>query len=265
MGADNQLKDYRVGEVSYTKHGTKATIVEYLNRHKVLVEFGDKFRYRYYTSYANFKHGNLTNPYEVRTKDGRNIGYIGVGKYNSKNAKEAYQKWRAIIQRCFCSDYKDKANLSIASYEPCNICEEWLNFQNFAEWYYSNLYKCDEQLCVDKDILFHNNKEYSPDKCVIVPRRINLLFIKELGRRGNLPIGVSIDKRNNQYVSQISKIINGKHKGIRIGQFRTIPEAYEAYKREKEKYIKEIADEYKDVIPSFIYEALYKYEIYITD
>lgn len=63
----NQLKD-RVGEVSYTKYGTKATIVQYINYKKVLVKFHDNYGYEYFTSYENFKKGSLTNPYECRNK-----------------------------------------------------------------------------------------------------------------------------------------------------------------------------------------------------
>ena len=63
MGKDNQLKD-RTGEVSYTKYGTKATIIQYINNKKVLVEFDDDYKYRYYTTYINFTHGRLTNPYD---------------------------------------------------------------------------------------------------------------------------------------------------------------------------------------------------------
>ena len=33
----------------------------------------------------------------------------------------------------------------------------------------------------------------------------------------------------------------------------------------KEKYIKEVADEYKDKIPQKLYEALYAYKVEITD
>lgn len=259
MSADNQLKDYRVGEVSYTKYGTKATIVEYVNTKKVLVEFDDKHHYRYYTSYLNFKNGQLTNPYETRCGNG--IGYIGIGKYNSKNSKMIYQKWRAIIQRCCCDDYKDESNYSIASYEPCTICEEWLCFQNFAEWYYENSYECSEPLCVDKDILVHNNKAYSPETCMLVPRRINLLFIKELGRRGDLPIGVYLDKRKGNYLATISK--SGKPHHVGVSKNPQI--AFEIYKKEKEKYIKEVADEYKPIIPQKLYDAMYNYEILITD
>lgn len=67
MGSDNQLKSHRVGEVSYTKYGTKATIIEYINSKKILVEFDDDFNYRYYTTYTNFKNGRMTNPYEKRS------------------------------------------------------------------------------------------------------------------------------------------------------------------------------------------------------
>ena len=41
--------------------------------------------------------------------------------------------------------------------------------------------------------------------------------------------------------------------------------AFEAYKKEKEKYIKEVAEEYKSVIPTELYDAMYKYKILITD
>lgn len=40
--------------------------------------------------------------------------------------------------------------------------------------------------------------------------------------------------------------------------------AFEAYKK-KEKYIKEVADSYKSVIPIKVYDAMYQYEILITD
>jgi hypothetical protein len=33
----------------------------------------------------------------------------------------------------------------------------------------------------------------------------------------------------------------------------------------KENYIKQVADEYKDLIPQKVYEALYRYEVEIND
>ena len=45
---NNQLKENRIGEVSYTKYGTKAVIIEYVNYNKVLVEFQDQYKYSLY-------------------------------------------------------------------------------------------------------------------------------------------------------------------------------------------------------------------------
>lgn len=253
---NNELKDIRVGEVSYTKYGTKATIIEYINRRKVLVKFDDEYGYKYYTSYTNFKKGMLTNPYECRNKDG--IGFLGVGKYNSKKHKTAYLKWKAILYRCTRNDYSDK---SISSYKECIVCEEWLNFQNFASWFYSNEYTCNEPLCVDKDILVHGNKLYSPNTCLLVPQRINLLFVKEKGRRGNSLIGAQKKCNTNLYTSMLSTSEGNKY----LGLFPNQQEAFYAYKKAKEKYIKEVADLYKNIIPQKVYDAMCSYQVEITD
>lgn len=88
MGKDNQLKD-RTGEVSYTKYGTKATIIQYLGRNDIEIMFNDEFQHTMHTTYRRFKNGNIRNPYD-RTVYG--IGYVGVGKYktqiNGVNTKE---------------------------------------------------------------------------------------------------------------------------------------------------------------------------------
>lgn len=245
----------RVGEVSYTKNGTKATIIEYVNTHKVLVEFDDKYKYQYWTSYGNFQRGQPTNPYECREKNG--LGFIGVGEYNSKEHKVAYAKCRAMLQRCI----NPMADKSTESYVECEVCNEWMNFQNFAKWYYENEYPCNnEPLCVDKDILIHGNKIYSPDTCILVPQRINLLFIKELKRRGDLPIGVQ-KHTNGGYTSLLSTYEGKKY----LGYFYDTNLAFATYKKAKEKYIKEVADSYKNIIPQKVYEAIINYRIEITD
>ena len=37
------------------------------------------------------------------------------------------------------------------------------------------------------------------------------------------------------------------------------------YSRLKEDYIKQVADEYRSLIPNKLYEAMYKYEVEIND
>ena len=73
MGKDNQLKD-RTGEVSYTKYGTKATTVQYINNKDVLVEFNDDYRFQYHTTYINFK--NVLSELEIMIQ---NIYHIQLG------------------------------------------------------------------------------------------------------------------------------------------------------------------------------------------
>lgn len=253
---NNPNKSERIGEISYTKHGTKAVIVNYINNKRVLVEFCDEYKYQYWTTYINFINGRLTNPYEPRSSRGL-YGYIGVGKYNSKKDYIAYGKWKGILQRCFNS----QKYYSTLSYNECVVSKEWLNFQNFAEWYYQNVYLCDESLCVDKDILYHNNKEYSAEKCLLVPLKINLIFVKEKSDRGNLPIGVQKCHIKNKFISTLSIDSCTKYLGI----FDTPEDAFQAYKTSKEAYIKQLADTYKEIIPDYLYDILYHYEVQKDD
>ena len=50
-----------------------------------------------------------------------------------------------------------------------------------------------------------------------------------------------------------------------LGVYDTQEEAFEVYKEFKERYIKKVADYYKDKIPDKLYQALYNYEVEITD
>ena len=62
--------------------------------------------------------------------------------------------------------------------------------QIFSDWSDENKYKCGERLHIYKDILYPGNKIYSPDTCILVPQRINLLFMNKPNKRG-LPNGIS--------------------------------------------------------------------------
>jgi hypothetical protein len=143
------------------------------------------------------------------------------------------------------------------------VSEEWLNFQNFAKWYDKNYYEINgEKMEIDKDILVKRNKIYSPETCVFVPKRINLLFVKKDATRGDLPIGVCFFKRDKKY--QVNcKDENGKD--IYLSRYNNIEEAFEVYKEFKESVIKKVANEYKGKIPANLYNALINYKVEITD
>ena len=47
----------------------------------------------------------------------------------------------------------------------------------------------------------------------------------------------------------------------RVGAFKTETEAFQAYKKAKEEYVKEFAEKYKNKIPNKIYDVLIKWEV----
>ena len=164
-----------------------------------------------------------------------------------------------MLRRC----YSEKHQIKNPSYKQCSVCEEWLCYANFEKWYDDNYYEVPNQIMnLDKDILSKGNKIYCPDKCIFVPKEINSTFVNSRSVRGEYPVGVNYNIKNKKF---ISRCCIGKRHRIHLGSFNTPEEAFYAYKEFKEKYIKQIADEYKQYIPQKLYDAMYRYEVEITD
>lgn len=194
------------------------------------------------------------------------LGYLGEGDYSPRKdgvKTIQYNYWYDMLRRC----YNKKALEKRPTYEDKYVCEEWLNFQNFAKWFDENYYKIGnrDKMCLDKDILNKGNKIYNADNCIFVPERINTLFLKSNAKRGKYPIGVSYHKRDNKFYSQCKTLIDGVQKNNFLGYYNTPEKAFEVYKKFKENYIKEVADEYKNVIPVELYKAMYGYVVEIND
>lgn len=256
MSADNQLKNNRVGEVSYSKYGTKATIIQYKNNKQVLIEFNDDYHYQYWTKYTNFINRSITNPYD---KNICSCGFIGAGKYNSKH--KAYPTWFNMIKRCY-----GKVTTSNESYLGCTVDKEWHNFQNFAKWFDEHYYECNETLMIDKDISVKNNKVYSSKTCLLVPKTLNLIFVNSQSRKNNLPTGVSIIRKGNRFKYQVflstSADKSTSHNStVYLGMFNYADDAFLAYKKAKEQYIKNILLHYKGIVPEDVYNTIYNYEV----
>ena len=163
--------------------------------------------------------------------------------------------WYSMIQRCYKECYDNKP-----TYLECSVCDEWLCYENFEKWFNENWYEVpDKTMCLDKDILIKGNKIYSPETCCFVPQEINKLFTTHKRFRGETVIGVN--KLNDKFQASCNKY----KQSISLGVYNTQEEAFDAYKNFKEQYIKEVADLYKEYIPQKLYNALYEYEIEITD
>lgn len=253
-------REERLGEINISNEGCKMMIIEYKNKNNIIIEFQDEYKAKIHTDYTTFKRGEIKNPFYPSVYG---VGYLGEGKYKaSENGKKtkAYEVWRNMLKRCYDPYYINK-NLT---YIDCYVCNEWLNFQIFAEWWENNVYNCNnERMELDKDILIKRNKIYSPETCMIVPHRINILFVKSNARRGEYPIGVSPNKRDNCLRVDCNTLEKREYLG-RFPLNRPF-QAFYTYKTFKELYIKQVANEYRELIPLKLYEALYRYEVEIND
>ena len=248
----------RTGEETYNNFGSKMIITKYNNRFDIDIYFPEYDYTVNHAEYSAFKKGQIKCPYERRTYG---IGYLGDGEYSSReNGKttKCYKVWQSMLERCYDSKYQEK----YPTYIGRTVCDEWLDFQNFAEWFEDNYYQIEnEVMCLDKDILVKGNKIYSPETCCFVPEKINTLFTKRDNDRGKCPIGTYQLPSGNYGVY----CNNGYGKSDYLGTYSNKEEAFRVYKQYKEKVIKQVADKYKEFIPQELYEAMYNYEVEIDD
>ncbi len=97
------------------------------------------------------------------------IGYLGSGRniaFASGKPSKSYSTWSNMLKRCYC----EASLIARPTYAGCYVCDEWHNFQNFAEWFDTNYV---EGFHLDKDTLVDGNKIYSPATCVFISHADN--------------------------------------------------------------------------------------------
>ena len=263
----NTKNTNRIGEIGTDKYGTQAKIIKYKNCHHITIEYQDKYKHRQDITYQSFLKHSFANPYHPIVYERGIIGCKYPMTINGNNTKE-YNTWSNMLERCYSKEFKkDKP-----TYEDACCCDEWLYYPNFYEWLHSQE-NFDKWISLrfsslDKDILVKGNKLYSPNTCCLVPHYVNTLFVKKDANRGEFPIGVYYDKKNKLFRSHVSKLNDENiSKQEDLGSYHTPTEAFLAYKKEKEAYIKKIAQEEYDEgnITKQCYNAMMKYEVEITD
>lgn len=142
------------------------------------------------------------------------------------------RKWRDMIRRCY--DQKRKASLHPLS--SCTVCDEWLVFSNFLKWAERQDYEGKE---LDKDILSGPSKIYSPDTCLFVDRKINMLVVGL-----NTAKGYCFLKSRNKFYCSVKNSITDKLEFI--GLYDTEEQAKAAYTSRKKQIIHEFAQSMDD-------------------
>lgn len=256
MGRNRLDKTKREGEIKTLSCGKDAMLIKYINARNVVVKILDTNEI-IECGYSTFKKGFIKYRYTPSLYE---IGYIGEEKTVDDNRKilTSYKHWVSMLKRC----YDEKFHSKHKTYIGCTVCKEWHNYSNFKKWFNENYYEIDgETMALDKDILVKENKIYSPKTCIFVPGRINGLFVKREAELRDYPIEVEKIKGKNKYIARLKKYGKLTH----IGVSDTPEGAFDLHKQAKEQYIKEVADEYKDKIPQKLYDAMYRYEVEITD
>ncbi len=132
----------------------------------------------------------------------------------------------------------------------------WQYYQDFAEWFHSQVGSNIVGWHLDKDIIIPGNKVYGPDTCCFVPQSLNKLLTHNKTTKGEFDVGVHLKKSSGKYGATISIDTIRHH----IGYFETPEEASVAYQIAKIKDIHRQANLYKGMIDPRAYDALINYK-----
>lgn len=188
------------------------------------------------------------------------IGIKGTEYPSSVNGKllKEYTTWQSMLLRC-TNKYWQK----YPTYIGTTCSDNFKSYSYFYEWCqtqtgFGNKDENNERWNLDKDLLVKGNKIYSEATCVFVPQKLNSLLNRHNASRGDYPIGVCLQKINCRFISYCS---DGTGRRKHLGVFNTPQQAFQAYKTFKEALIKQVANDYINLIDNRAYQALMNYEV----
>ena len=249
-----------VGKVCKSKSSGDFKILKYNDSANVEIQFLNT-GFEATVELVQVKRGNVKDPH-VPSVYG--VGVIGTkypSKVNGRNTKE-YDLWYSMLRRCYSDKYQKKQ----PTYKGCGVSDNFKSYEYFYDWCHKQIGFDNDgngnPFQLDKDLLITGNKVYSETTCVFLPQEINQVLTKSTASRGEYLIGVYWSKTHKAFAAQVSK---SKGKKEHLGFFKTELEAYNAYKKAKEAFVKEQANKWKGKIDERAYEALINYTVEITD
>lgn len=205
--------DISIGSIHETKNNGKVEVVCKTKKSTVLVRFLET-GYEKECRFDDVRTGSIR---DRLAKTVYGIGVIGVGIHKpmiGPDHNPAYKSWSRMLERCYSVRWQ-KAK---PTYIGCTVCEDWLNYQIFSEWYYSNYPKDGKEYQLDKDIKVDGNKIYSPETCMFVTPEENSIKAHARNATVKNPEGVTVSiynvarfcRENNLKQTELGKVINGK-------------------------------------------------------
>ena len=137
-----------------------------------------------------------------------------------------------MMRRC----YSDSCHKVQPTYKGCEVCDDWLVFSSFKRWM-ENQDWSGKQL--DKDLLIPGNKIYSPDACSFVSKQLNMFTTDSAASRGDYPIGVFFNSREEKIQSQCRNPFTRKQENL--GFFDCEIKAHKEWLKRKHQLACELA------------------------
>ena len=216
----------QVGDSFDLNNGSSAVIVEYVTHDEINVV--TRTGYKTTVKMGSLKRGQVADKFWPTVLG---IGYVGVGNYGRANNYGAYKVWAEML-----NEHKHSA---------IKMCDDWLNFQIFAEWFYRSNWKYGwkfNALLIDPKANVH-----SEQTTIFIPRWLDSM----LYGRGHNPSGISLSYgkwRSSLKVNKqlIHHCVNNSKK-----------EAIESYREAKKAYILEAME--SGELPGIIHGGLGKF------
>jgi len=241
-----------IGKRFKNKQGDWCTIIEYRGATDILVEFDGYLDNHKSVALAALQKGCFKNNYKPVIYG---VGYLGDGNYQGTKGNRldiVYGIWNNMLAR----NYDAYTQTKQPAYIGGSVCEEWLNFNNFCDWYVNHeSYGLGYNL--DKDLLVKGNRLYSPETCTMLPIEINSMIAGSPKSKNGLPLGVN--KIDNGYVARLNKHSEGREY---LGYYKTPEEAHEVYVTAKERYVHNTAIKWANRLEWKAFKALMNWEVY---
>jgi hypothetical protein len=148
-----------------------------------------------------------------------------------------YRLWQNMLGRC----YDDKAHERLPTYIDCSTTPDWFYLSKFERWVLTQDWQGKQ---LDKDILFPNNKLYSPETCVFVEGKLNTFLLERNSARGLYPLGVDWVKKQSKFRARCSNPFTVEKENL--GCYNNPEDAHSAWKKRKHELSLAYAEQQTD-------------------